>query len=118
MTNKCLSISKKPLLPNNCVAPIIITQPVSQQVNVFESATKTVAASGTNLKYQWRHNGLEIEGAIFASYSIIYAIPDNAGTYDVLVYNNCGSERSVSSLLDVEDSGGAGGVFIGTPDLL
>src|SRR2546422_2254966 len=52
------------------VPPSITTQPTSQTVTAGQSATFSVAASGTApLSYQWRKNGTAISGATSASYT-------------------------------------------------
>ena len=52
------------------VAPNITTQPASTIVTVGQSATFSVAASGSApLSYQWQQNGSAISGAISASYT-------------------------------------------------
>src|SRR5467141_189777 len=52
------------------VAPSITTQPASQSVSVGQTATFTVAATGTApLTYQWRKNGTSISGATSSTYT-------------------------------------------------
>lgn len=56
------------------VAPSITTQPVSVTVTVGQTATFSVAASGSGtLTYQWQRNGTNISGATSASYSLTNA---------------------------------------------
>src|SRR5947207_1939201 len=52
------------------VAPTITAQPASQTVSVGQTATFTVAATGTApLSYQWQKNGTTIGAATAASYT-------------------------------------------------
>src|SRR5437667_12310739 len=52
------------------VAPSITTQPASQTVTVGQTASFSVAATGTApLSYQWRKNGTAISGATSSSYT-------------------------------------------------
>jgi hypothetical protein len=52
------------------VAPTITTQPTNQTVTAGQSATFTVAATGTApLSYQWKKNGVNISVARAASYT-------------------------------------------------
>src|SRR4029077_7992215 len=52
------------------VAPTITAQPLSQSVTAGQTATFTVAATGTApLSYQWRKNGTAISGATSSSYT-------------------------------------------------
>lgn len=106
MTRKCLSISKKQLLPYSCMPPRIITQPISQQITDGDSLSFTVVASGSpTLKYQWYRNGLLLVNKISAILNIIYADINDAGSYTVKVYNNCGFVISAVALLIVNGSG-------------
>ncbi len=47
----------------NVTAVIIRAQPLSQTVFAGETATFSVAASGSGLSYQWLENGMGIPGA-------------------------------------------------------
>ncbi len=52
------------------VAPTITTQPASKTVTAGQTATFTVAATGTApLSYQWQKNGSAISGAIASTYT-------------------------------------------------
>ena len=77
-------------------APGITTQPASRTVSAGQSATFTVAASGTApLSYQWRRNGGNIAGATAASYTLASAqLADNGAVFDVVVTNGFGSATS------------------------
>jgi glucose/arabinose dehydrogenase len=84
-------------------APGITTQPASRTVAVGQSATFTVAASGTApLSYQWRRNGGNIAGATAASYTLASAqLADNGAVFDVVVTNGFGSATSNTATLTV-----------------
>ena len=75
-------------------APAITTQPVSQAVNVWQSASFTVTATGYPLNYQWRKDGVDIAGATSATYSLPFAQTNQAGSYTVVVSNSVGSVTS------------------------
>ncbi len=76
-------------------------------MNVGDPVTFTVVASGTApLSYQWRKNGTNIGGATGSSYDIASAAPGDAGTYDVVVTNSCGSVDSNDATLTVNGGGG------------
>ncbi len=80
--------------------PTITTQPVAASVNQGQSATFTVAATGTApLTYQWRRNGVTISGATGASYTIGNAQPSAAGSYTVLITNVAGNVTSSAAEL-------------------
>ncbi len=74
-------------------APVIVTQPVSQNVCVHSSATLSVVANYA-ASYQWNFNGTAIPGATSSSYFIASAVAADAGNYTVTVTNPAGSVTS------------------------
>ena len=71
--------------------PIIISQPISLNVNLGEFASFTVIASDTTtLNYQWYFSGLKITGATSSTYFISSTIISNAGIYYVTITNSIG----------------------------
>ena len=84
-------------------APYISTQPANQSVSAGQTATFSVAASGTApLAYQWQMNGADISGAISASYTTPVTITANSGEqFRVMVSNSAGSVTSNSATLTV-----------------
>jgi hypothetical protein len=84
-------------------APVITTQPVGQTVQVGETATFTVAASGAApLTYQWQKNGAVISGATSASYTTPPATTaDNNSQFQVVVSNSAGSTTSNPAILTI-----------------
>lgn len=83
--------------------PTITAQPSSQSVAQGQSATFTVAASGTpTLNYQWMKNGMAISGATSSTYTTPATTPaDNNTQYAVVVSNASGSVTSSSATLTV-----------------
>jgi cytochrome c peroxidase len=89
-----------PLDRNPCIA--ITSQPVPQRVCLTGSCRMTVASSVAEpTGYQWRHNGVPIEGETFSFYTIVAALPSDAGEYDCIVSAACGSVTSRAARLDV-----------------
>jgi hypothetical protein len=90
------------------VAPTIATQPVNQTVTAGQTATFSVAASGTApLSYQWQKNGANIAGATGASYTTpATTLTDNNSTFRVTVTNSAGSAVSNTALLTVNPGSG------------
>jgi acid phosphatase len=88
------------------VAPTITTQPTSQTVTVGQTATFTVAATGTApLSYQWRKNGSAISGATSSSYTTpATTSADNGAQFTVAVSNSTGSVASNAAILTVNVS--------------
>jgi hypothetical protein len=84
-------------------APTITTQPASQAVSLGQTATFSVAATGTApLTYQWTTNGAAISGATSASYTTPATTSSNNGsTFSVTVTNSAGSVTSTAATLTV-----------------
>lgn len=84
-------------------APSIDAQPANQTVTAGQTATFTVAATGTApLSYQWQKNGAAISGATSASYTTPATSTSDSGTaFKVVVTNSAGSATSNSATLTV-----------------
>jgi hypothetical protein len=86
--------------------PVITTQPADTSVVVGAQATFSVAATGQELRYQWKHNGVDVAGANAASYTLTSAqIADSRSTWSVTVSNDAGSVNSATATLIVTRSG-------------
>jgi hypothetical protein len=82
-------------------APEIVTQPPGQTTCPGAGVTFNVAANGlAPLSYQWRHDGAPIGGATGASYTLDRILASDAGAYDCVVTNPCGSTMSDAALLE------------------
>ena len=82
--------------------PTVLTQPANQTVIAGTTANFTVAAGGTPpLSFQWYQKNSVVAGATNASYTISATQPSNAGSYDVIVWNNSGSVTSTVATLTV-----------------
>ncbi|MFA5343012.1 MAG: Ig-like domain-containing protein [Kiritimatiellia bacterium] len=84
-------------------APEIVAQPVDQTVAAGQTATFNVTAIGTEpISYQWRRNGVAIEGATDDSYTTPEAVfDDNGATYSVAISNAFGAVTSAGANLTV-----------------
>lgn len=96
------------------IAPSITTQPGNATVKVGEAASFTIAASGTDLTYQWqidRNDGkgwVNIDGATATSYTTSTVnISCNGFKYKCVVSNSAGNVESNSATLTVQDAGGS-----------
>lgn len=67
----------------------ITTQPVNLVRCPGQMVVFAVTATGGNLTYQWRKNGVDIPKATERVYSIPSVAPGDAGTYHVVVSNGC-----------------------------
>ena len=85
------------------VAPSITTQPSAQSITAGQTATFSVAATGsTPLSYQWKKNGSNIASATSSSYTTpATSIADNGAVYTVSVSNSAGTVTSNSATLTV-----------------
>ena len=86
----------------SATAPTITKQPVSKTVNVGQSASFSITATGTSpLSYQWKFGSSNISGATAATYSIASVKTSNAGSYTCVVKNTAGSKTSNAATLTV-----------------
>jgi hypothetical protein len=90
------------------VAPSITTQPVSQTVNAGQTASFSIAVTGTSpLSYQWQKNAAAISGATFSTYTTPpTAASDNRALFTVVVTNKAGSAVSNPATLNIAASAG------------
>ena len=82
--------------------PAITTQPQSQSVLAGQTATFSVAATGTPpLNYQWFFSGTNIAGATTNPFTLANVQLTNAGNYSVVITNIAGSVTSSAPSLTV-----------------
>ena len=75
--------------------PLIINQPVSQNVTVGANVTFTVAATGAAPRsYQWKKNGRSISSGNGTELALTHVQSSDAGSYTVTVSNGAGSVTS------------------------
>jgi Tol biopolymer transport system component len=88
--------------------PCIIANPIDETVCEGASVAFTVLHSGQGaFTYQWRRNTVDVPGATNATLSFPSVVPANAGNYDVMVTNSCGTVTSQPAVLAVTPEGGA-----------
>ena len=82
------------------VIPSITTQPQSQTSVAYQPVSFSVAArDGAALRYQWHLNGAPLAGATNSLLTLGSAQPEQAGQYNVLVFNPAGSVISANASL-------------------
>jgi hypothetical protein len=69
----------------------IVAVTVSGTQCVGGAVNFSVAATGTDLVYQWRRNGTNIPGATSSTYNVASTVVGDAGSYTVVVGAACGS---------------------------
>jgi len=79
----------------------ITTQPADQTGCVGDNVSFTVAASGSNLSYQWRKNGTDIAGETSATLTLTNITAADAADYDVVITGDCGSVTSNTASLTI-----------------
>jgi alpha-tubulin suppressor-like RCC1 family protein len=103
VSNPCGSATSAPVSLVVQTPPTISQQPVGQILCAGGSWTFQVGASGSPAPgYQWRLNATNISGATASSYPVSGATPAQAGPYDVVVSNLCGSATSAPVSLTVQ----------------
>ncbi|MGH9681080.1 MAG: choice-of-anchor D domain-containing protein, partial [Candidatus Acidiferrales bacterium] len=83
--------------------PTITSQPLSRTVIAGQTASFSVAATGTSpMTYQWRKNGASISGATASSYTTpAETTADNNTQFTVAVSNSAGNTASNPAILTV-----------------
>lgn len=109
VTNTAGSVtSQQAMLTVNATAsaPNITTQPASVTVTAGQTATFSVAATGTApLSYQWRKNSVNISNTNSPSYTTPATTTNDSGSkFDVVVSNSAGSQTSNQAVLTVDTS--------------
>ncbi len=86
-------------------APVVNSQPATQNVNEGGSVTFTVALNNaTGASYRWQRNGVDIAGAATASYTLNpAALTDHNAQFRCVIYNPYGGALSNSATLTVND---------------
>lgn len=105
VSNAAGSVTSSPavLTVNPPVAPSILVPPVSTTVFVGQTATFSALFSGMPAPtYQWKRNGVNIDGATGFSYTTpVLALSDSGTLYSVVATNSQGSAASSAATLTV-----------------
>jgi hypothetical protein len=96
-------VAATPTVNAAAVAPAITTQPASQTVAAGQTASFSVAATGTApLSYQWNKNGTAISGATSSSYTTpATTSTDNGALFTAVVSNSAGRITSNAATLSL-----------------
>jgi hypothetical protein len=87
-----------------CTPPSIVASPTDLEICAGDGATFSVAATGSNLSYQWRGlNGDLQNDAIYSGVNTptltVSAVPAAAYAYHCVIANECASLRSQTALV-------------------
>jgi Abnormal spindle-like microcephaly-assoc'd, ASPM-SPD-2-Hydin/Immunoglobulin I-set domain len=105
-TNSPYSVPVTLTLTAVAVAPTISSQPASAKITAGQTATFTVAATGTApMTYQWKKNGVAISGATSSTYTTpAETTADNNAQFAAVVTNSAGSATSSAATLTVSSA--------------
>ncbi len=98
----CVSLTSDSATLTVHTAPAITTHPRSQNICLGAPLFLSVGAAGPALTYQWRKDGTDIPGATGPNFIINAVSVTDAGLYDVLVANTCGSVRSDAATVTIQ----------------
>ena len=99
------SVTSQEAILSLLIPPSITQQPSGASVNVGETVTLHVAATGSDpLQYQWQLADGAIAGATNAVFEIAAASESDVGSYIVIVQNQAGSVVSDPAVVSVQDT--------------
>ena len=85
---------------------VTVTQnPQNVTACLGESATFSVTATGPDLTYQWRKNGVAVAGATQATFTIDTVTETDAANYLCVVSSSCGTVFSEAATLEIATQG-------------
>jgi hypothetical protein len=86
---------------NFALMPKISRAPTGTATLPGKTVILTVSATGSALKYQWKHNGTNLVGATTATLSLKKVSPAHSGAYTVQVSNSLGVTNSLPAVVTV-----------------
>ena len=102
VTNTCGSATSSAVTVAVNTPPVISVQPQSASLCTGAPVTLSVRAPGAIAKsFQWRKNAVNISGATANNFTIFSPQTTDAGNYDCVVTNACGSTTSSTAVLSV-----------------
>jgi hypothetical protein len=114
VTNSAGSIASEQVMLNVVSIPILTLAPLGQTNTSGSTISFEVTASGENLTYQWRKNGLDLtddatdsgrlSGAKTSILTILASDSTDSGTYNVLIRNEAGTLVSSSANLVIQQA--------------
>ncbi|MEM7165196.1 MAG: immunoglobulin domain-containing protein [Planctomycetota bacterium] len=105
VTDLCGSVASAVATVTVQEPPTIPVGPTTTEVCLGGEATLSVVATGASpLTYQWRKDGVALNGATAAELTVsLFGIGD-VGNYDVVVQNGCGAATSAAAMLSIAAS--------------
>ena len=102
VSNSCNEISEEKTI--NVIVrslPMILLQPKDTTAVEGTLASMRIIASGTDIRYQWRKNGVNRPGDTNAILTIANAVLADSGSYDCIVSNSCQTVTSTAKKLSI-----------------
>jgi hypothetical protein len=100
VSNSCSSVTSSPAALTVNSPPVVASQPGSTAVCAGSAVTLVVNAANA-ATFQWRRNGAAVGGATSSTFTIASAATGDAGVYDCVVANGCGSVTSAAATVTV-----------------
>ncbi len=102
VTNACGSATSAMAALTIDLAPAITQDPAGQSVCEGDPLALSITATGTApLSFQWRKDSVDILNETASTLNIASAVPADAGSYDCVVTNACGSTTSAAASITV-----------------
>jgi hypothetical protein len=93
-------------------APVVVRPPVATTVAAGGSVTLTAAAQGSDLRWQWQLNGVDLPAATGPVLRLPLVQASSTGRYTFTVRNPGGAATSAAALLIVEGATGGNGRLV------
>jgi hypothetical protein len=97
VSNACGGVTSSAATLTMETVPAITLQPTGSSPCPGSPLSLSVAATGGSLNYQWRKNTISIPGANAPTYTVASAGAGDAGSYDCVISNTCGTSTSNSA---------------------
>ena len=101
VTDDCGSQESAPATLSMIASAVITGDPASVAVCDGGSTVLSITASGPGLFYQWRLNGAALGGEVAATLALTGVSAAQAGSYDCVVSNVCGSVTSAAAVVSL-----------------
>lgn len=103
VTSTCGSVTSEPATVTLAQGATITGDPNDYDGCTGDALVLVVTADGPDLSYQWRKDGVDLPGET-NPYLLLPALdPNDAGSYDAVVTNACGSVTSAAATVTVSD---------------
>jgi hypothetical protein len=96
VTGSCNDLESNPASVQIDAPIVITTQPVSKQACPGSNISFTVAATGTNLSYQWQKSGIDIFGETSQSLILNNVVLGDEGNYRCIISSACGANLNTN----------------------